>query len=450
MPKIARKDKDRKRRVAVKDNNYKMKIVRKPPPQKQKKVIVRQELVKDPKTGKAEYKDVYEVKDVKDARIDKMLSKTLYIPHQAPPKPFKYLRQVKEPYKQDKKKYPEPKAKYGTLQSYKKNRLLEIAKDKYDLPEKLTKKLDKEEIIDFINFRYQGVANAENKFAKTKVKLAKIEPVRNKAVKIEKSADPTKPYKKRITYGVMSQVGKIDKTAEELLNEAVKKNPKYKNIPAFGTYRKFDENIYNQFKAGNANLEDLVDELVTHLNIPESEKSKLPFLQPHQIQKMYNKAYKQSQKKEETDRYEGKIYMPKLEYQRAPNFAKAPQFVDYTGKPHSVASGVPAPIAYSELDHGFDYNEYIKPKEAKKLEKLEDRLKQTQLSQTSAKHEQDINDLYKQLQNKEAQLKTSIKLGNNEVEQRLKTEIKTLESKIKKSNSSSASSSSVSASKKKK
>ena len=168
--KLARKDKDRMKRKAVKDSHYRLKIKRAEQPQREKKVIVRQELVKDPKTGKSEYKDVYEVKDIPNLRLDKKLSKTLYIPHAPPPRVVKYLRPVKAHHISLEKKYPEPKAKFGDLEAYKKSRILDIAQKVYDLPEKKAKKFDKDDLIQFINDTYKERKIKPEKYTKTKIK----------------------------------------------------------------------------------------------------------------------------------------------------------------------------------------------------------------------------------------------------------------------------------------
>lgn len=442
--KLGRKEKDKLRRKPVKDDYYRFKIKRKAPPQAEKKVVVRQELVKDPKTGRAEYKNVYDVNDTNNSSINSKLSKTLYIPHQAPPKPFNYLRPVKQQHISNEKRYAEPKAKYGDLSGYKKNKVLEIAKSKYDLPDKLVGKLDKDELIEFIDLKYKGVKNPENRYARTKLKLEKIEPIRKKPIKIEKSADPTRPWEKVIHYGILSGnravKGDINDSEFEKLNKTY---PKLKT--KFGTLRGFDQNVYNRFKLGKATLEEIADELATHLKLPESEKEKLPYLTPNQLQKLYNKAYKHSLKNEEDVRYKTKFYMPKFEYQRGPNFGRAPQFLDYTGRPHAVGSGVAPPVAYTKLDEGFDYQEYVKPKEVKKLEKLEDRLQHTKVGTMTLQHRQDINDLYAELLKKESQLNKAIKRGDDGTTAVLKAEIGKLENRIIKIESKAGSSSSSSA-----
>jgi hypothetical protein len=423
--KVPRRIREKMKRKPAKQSEYvRYKIRREPPPKEEKKIVARQELIKDEKTGKAKYQTVYEVKNVPDDKFKKKLAKSLYIPKHPPPKEIRYYRDVKPQFKDIKIKYEDP-SRYGDLRLYKKSRIIEIAKNKYGLPDKLAGKLDKDELVDFINFKFEGKDKVDQKFAKTKIKLAKIEPIRGAAVTIKKSQDPTKPYKKTIKYGALQQTGKKAESAEEKLNAAVKANPNFRNVAPFGTYRKFDEHIYQAYKAGNVNLENLVDELVTHLNISDKEKLNLKYLAPDQIEKLYKKAYKQSTKGEQA--YEGKIFMPKLQYQRAPNFAKAPEFRDYTGKSHVVGSIAP-PIAYSEIDDDFDYKEYEKPKSLKKIEKLENILPQTAFYQQTG---QDINDLRAQLTQKEMNMTQAFKQGDQQLGDQLKLEVKALKDDIK-------------------
>lgn len=148
--KVGRAHRDRKRRVAPKEKSKPTRrIVREPPPKKQKKVVSTQELVRNPRTGKMEYKDVYKVQEVRDPERDKKLEKTLYIPKVAPEKERRYLRSVPPQFRNATKRYNDP-VKYGDLSLYKKARVMQIAKDKYDLTDKLSKHLDKDDLIRYL------------------------------------------------------------------------------------------------------------------------------------------------------------------------------------------------------------------------------------------------------------------------------------------------------------
>ena len=329
-------------------------------------VVIRQELVKDPKTGKSEYKDVYEVKDIPNLRLDKKLSKTLYIPPAPPPREVKYLRPVKAHHISLEKKYPEPKAKFGDLEAYKKSRILDIAKKVYDLPEKTAKKFDKDDLIQFINDAYKERKIKPEKYTKTKVKLAKIEEIKPSMFDVLPSLDPTKPWKKRIVKGALSIKGTKKETAEEKMARSLPAHypPELRTV---GHARPFNPRIYADFKAGVVNPKFLADEIATHTDMSDRDKIMLQFLDDKQLKKLYKKAYKQSLKPE-TEKFSEKIYMPKLHHQKVANFAAPVEILDYTGTPH-VVGRVKQPLAYTELE-SFNPKDYMKSKDQKKIEKI--------------------------------------------------------------------------------
>lgn len=373
--KVPRHIKDKKKRKPAPQNYvYASRIVRKEPPKGEKKIIARQELIKDETTGKAKYHTVYEVKDSYDDKLKQKMKGKLYLPAQAPVKEFRYYRDPKPQFKDIKIKYDDP-SRYGSLDAYKKSKLIQIAKDRYGLNDKMSSKLDKEEIIDFIQQKYQGQEKPEKKYVKQKIKLAPLEPVRNSIMKITPSPDPRYPYAKKIEYGVRSGnraiVGRADDSAEAQLLRT------YRHFAEpFGSYRKMDDALYNQFNQGNANLEEIIDELATHLDMPDSEKLKLAYLTEKQLLKLYKKTYKLSLKEPE-ERFEGKVYFPKFEMQQASHIARAPQIKGYLPNQTHIVGQHEPPYAYHTMKGGFDINQYNLTPEQKKLNELQDLLQQT-------------------------------------------------------------------------
>lgn len=345
--KVGRVHRDRKRRKPVKEKEKPARrIVRGEPPKKHKKVVVTQELVRNPRTGKMEYKDVYKVSEVRDPRRDKKLEKTLYIPKVAPEKERKYLRYVPPQFRDATKRYENPN-KYGDLSLYKKSRIMQIAKDKYDLTDKLAKHLDKDDLIKYINKRYKKADTFRDQdYLPKQIKLAKVEPIRKKRVVYKPSEDPNNPLAGTLSYGKLQYKGKKKgaMTPFETLNKEMDKRGNiFDEVPRFGTKRKMDPDVYKEFQKGNINPDILIAELVTHLDLPDDEKANLHRLTDKQAKSLYKKAYKLSLKDEDV-KFEKTIKFPKIKYQpNGGNFAKAPTFLDEVGKSHVFSKNTRPP-----------------------------------------------------------------------------------------------------------
>ncbi len=359
--------KDKHKRVAhVSKKKSGKRIVREAPPKQQNKIVVTQELVRDPTTGKAKYKDVYNVKKVDDKKIDKNI---LYIPKRAPEKERTYLRAVKPQFESVKRKYDNPD-RYGTLEAYKKSRLLQIAKQNYGLSDKLSKHLDKADIIRYINKRYRlGDDLDEKKYLPSSIQLMKAEPVRTGEFEFFASRDPNDPSASHLRYktsgltkgGHKTKVFEFDarptgatSTAEiyRQINQEIEDKIKIesskkgleahaitdlRNMPRFGTHRSMDKDLYAEFQQKTADKGDLIREITTHINLPYEEKLKLHRLNEDQIGRLYKKMYKYSLKTDEEKFVKG-FRFEKLQFQpNAPNYAKAPQLTDLTGKPNVVS-----------------------------------------------------------------------------------------------------------------
>lgn len=335
--KVGRFHRDRKRRKAVKDKEKPARrIVRGDPPKKHKKVVATQEMVRNPKTGKMEYKDVYKVTEVRDPVRDKHLEKTLYIPKVAPEKERRYLRYVPPQFRDASKRYENPN-RYGDLSLYKKSRIMQIAKDKYDLTDKLAKHLDKDDLIKYIKKRYKKADTFRDEdYLPQKIKLRKVEPIRTKHINYQ----PNRGFDASVTYGkggANNLIGhaSLTKSAFEDLNEKLDANPLYSNIPKFGQFRKMSEIKYKRFLEGKLPKEDMQSELLTHLKI--EDPSIIITLDDKQLTKLYKKAYKMSKKPDE-EKFSKSINFPKFKQNNSGNFGKAPVIRDPTGKPFIVGT----------------------------------------------------------------------------------------------------------------
>lgn len=350
--KVGRAHRDRKRRVAPKDKSRAARrIVREPPPKKQKKVVATQELVKNPRTGNMEYKDVYKVQEVRDPERDRKLEKTLYIPKTAPEKERKYLRYVPPQFRDATKRYDNP-AKYGDLSLYKKARVMQIAKDKYDLTDKLAKHLDKDDLIRYIKKRHKKADTFRDEdYLPTKIKMRKVEPIRKQPIEYQKK----KGFDATIKYGKGSNnlTGntKLSSNAFQDLNRKLDTNPKYAGLARFGTFREMSEKKYNKFLEGNLPKDEMQSELLTHLSI--NDPSIIITLDDKQLSKLYKKTYKMS-KKSNDERFSKTIHFPKFKQSNSGNFSKAPVIKDPTGKPFVLGQvdlrHIISPIARPNVD----------------------------------------------------------------------------------------------------
>jgi hypothetical protein len=331
MPKVGRQHKDRsKRKPHISKQPKRYAIVRSEGPQKERKIVVRKELVKDPETGKAVYKDIYDIKDiaVKDNK------KVLYIPKKMKPKEFKYLREEPPQFREAKFSFANPFEKYGDLNQYKKNTLIKIAKEQYGLKEGMAIKMDKEDVIKFMRDRWKGKNIKESNFLKHKFKLGGVEPERNKEISYYTDVDGKFVFK----YGKKSY--KADDPLRpkfEQINEKILANPKHKNIPLLGTTRPFDENLWIAFNEGRADKRDIASELMMHLKMDEDEKLKLPFYKDKTLFQLYKKAYKQSLKDDST-KFTEPFYLPSMHLQPSPGFSNPPYIKDELGKKWTVGT----------------------------------------------------------------------------------------------------------------
>jgi hypothetical protein len=363
--KVGRAQRDRKKRKAPKEKvKPARRIVRGEPPKKHKKVVATQELVRNPRTGKMEYKDVYKVSEVRDPKRDKKLEKTLYIPKVAPEKERRYLKYVPPQFRDATKRYDNPD-KYGDLSLYKKSRLMQIAKDKYDLTDKLAKHLDKDDVIKYIKKRYKKADTFSDKdYLPKTIKLAKVEPVRPRKVVYIPSEDPENPLDGTLSYGKLQYKGKLKGTMTpfETLNMELDKRQNFKKVPRFGTKRKMNPKVYADLKKGNIDPDVLIAELVTHLDLPDDEKANLHRLTEKQAISLYKKAYKLNLKGDDV-KFEKSIKFPKIQYQpNGGNFAQAPRFIDEIGKPHVFSKNVRPPPSIT-LFEPFNYDPKGKEKE---------------------------------------------------------------------------------------
>jgi len=344
--KIPRVVRDRNRRIAVKRNDKMFaKIIREEPPKGSAKIVAREEMIKDPQTGKAKLQTVYEVKKEKNPHIKQNL---LYIPKVPPEKERKYLRKELPQFKNAPVRYPNVD-KYGDLKSIKKNRLIEIAKNEYDLPDKLQKEFNKGEIIRFMKDRSEGKIKSVHDYLPNKVRLAKIEPVRDKPILYQ--VDPLNPLQSRIKYGNKSLFGNQKKSAFESMNQFIQANPKWRNIPLFGSTRKMDETIYQKFKSGTAGLDEVIGEIMLHIDLPDEERLKLTYLDKDQAEAIYKKMYKESLKPD-SEKFNKPIRLPEFKMHNTPHLSKAPMIKDTLGKSHVVGT-VPFPEVINPL---FSYS----------------------------------------------------------------------------------------------
>lgn len=393
--KVGRAAKEKRRRKAVIVPYKGKQIIRTVPPTKEKKVFVTQELVKDPKTGKAKYVDVVKVKD----QPRKSDGNVLYIPKVAPEKERRYLRAVKPQFEKIEKRYQDP-SKWGTLEAYQKKRLLSIAKENYDLPDKLVKYMSKDDVIRFIKKRYKkGLSLDVERFMPREVKLQKVEPIRPGRITYRPSTDPTDPFGGKLQYEDVVKktqtIGKgkaqkkvqipeivtIEATGagydpkslyanmnaeidayiqkEKAKGRGVKSHMYYdvKGMQKFGEYRPMKADLYQQFKQGTAPKQRILAEIVTHIDLPYEDRIKLHTLNEKQVGKLYKKLYKHSTKKREEGqeemKYEEPFRFPEFKFQpNAPHYSSAPVLIDVVGEPH-VASKKNIPKAmniYEQYD----------------------------------------------------------------------------------------------------
>lgn len=352
--KIPRVVRDRNRRVA---HNRKEKrfatIIREEPPKGKAKIISREEMIKDPQTGKAKLQTVYEVKKEKNPHLKPEI---LYIPKVPPEKERKYLRKELPQFKNPQIRYPNVD-KYGDLKAIKKSRLIEIAKTEYDLNEKGVKYFDKDDLIKYLEDRSKGKIKAPEQYIPNKVRLARIEPIRNEPIRFK--IDPSNPYNSQIAYGKISVSGNQvkRKSAVAVFNKMLEKNPKWANVPKIGETRPFDETIHKQFMAGLAPTGALLSEIMLHTDLPDRQKTNLMYLEPAQLGKIYKKLYKASIKPEK-EKFNQVIRLPEFDMTNVPKYAKAPKFKDPKGKSHVVGSK-PFPYAINPLlpyDYDIEYN----------------------------------------------------------------------------------------------
>ena len=327
--KVSRADRERKRRVAPKSKYKKARrIIREAPPKAEKKAVLTTEMVRNPNTGKMEKKEVYKLQEVKDPKREKKLAKNLYIPKEAPEKERRYLRFVPPQFRDATKRYENPN-KYGDLSLYKKSRLMQIAKDKYDLTEALAKHLDKEDLQRYIKKRYKKADTFSDKdYLPTKIKLRKVEPIRDLNIKY----DPNRGFDAVLSYGkggsnAFTGETKPGISAFEDLNRKFKKK---KNIVPFGEYRKMNEKKYKKFMEGKLPIDEIQAELLTHLNI--LDPSIILTLDDKQLNKLYKKAYKLDQKKPD-EKFSKQINFPKFKQTNSGNFSKAPLLTSPSGIP---------------------------------------------------------------------------------------------------------------------
>ena len=356
MPKESRHIRDRRNRKVVKSKgHYKYKVVRKEPPKAEKKVVARQEIIKDEKTGKAKITTVYDIKDVQDDKMKKKLKNKLYIPYHPPPKEIRYKRDEKPQFKDVKIKYKDPSS-YGSLSAYKKSQLIKIAKDQYGMGDKLAQNIDKDDIIKYINKKFAGKEIRDENFLPTKLKLQRVEPVRKQPISYIR--DPANPLKFEFYYG-KKKIGVTDDPHTpkfDQLNAKFQKDLTMKHVKPLGTSRKFSKKIHERFINGMAHPDELVSELMTHLDLPHDEKLKLTHLPINEINKLYKKSYKQSLLPEDV-RYQKPILFKKLHYAQSPSFAQPPLIKDPIGKLH-VAGSVPFPgplLPYNDFDYDVEY-----------------------------------------------------------------------------------------------
>lgn len=352
--KIPRVVRDRNRRMAVKRNDKMFaKIIREEPPKGKAKIIAREEMIKDPQTGKAKLQTVYEVKKEKNPHIK---ADVLYIPKVPPEKERKYLRKELPQFKNAPVRYPNVD-KYGDLKSIKKNRLIEIAKTEYDLNEKGAKYFDKDDLIKYLEDRSKGKIKAPEQYMPNKVRLARIEPIRNEPIRFK--IDPVDPFNSQITYGKKTVSGNkaAGETAVDVMNRTWASNRKWKNIPKIGETRQFDKRIHQQFVAGTASPEDLLSEIMLHTDLPDKQKTDLMYLDPDQLGKIYKKLYKTSLKPEQ-EKFKQVVRLPEFNMSNVPRYAKAPLFKDPKGDTHAVGTK-PFPYAINPLlpyDYIKQYN----------------------------------------------------------------------------------------------
>jgi hypothetical protein len=349
--KKARKDRDREgRKPYIKRVKNYAEIIREEPPKGKAKIIAREELIKDPATGKAKLQTVYEVKKEKNPHIR---PNVLYIPKVPPEKDRTYLRK-ENPVHHKGVKYPNAE-KYGDLNTIKKNRLIEIAKAEYDLNDKGVKNFNKEEVIKYLQDRSRGKIKTAKQYLPNKVRLARVEPIRKQPIVYK--VDPLDPYSKKsqIMYGAIKASGDAAKreSAADAFNRMLDANPKWKNVPKIGETRPFNAALHNKVIAGNADPDEILGEIMVHLDLPEEQKMNLIYLEPSQLNKIYKKLYKAS-KKPESEKFKQIVRLPEFEMTNVPKYAKAPIFKDPIGKPHVVGTK-PFPKAVNPL-YGYDYN----------------------------------------------------------------------------------------------
>ncbi len=378
--KISRVVKDRRKRKKISDQYKGRKIVRGAPPTKEKKVLVTQQLVKDPKTGKAKYTDVISVKDA-----PRKSDGTLYIPRKMPEKERRYLRPVKPQFAEFQKKYPDP-TRWGSLELYKKNRLLSIAKENYDLSENLAKHLSKDDIIRYIKKRHrEGAALDEGRYLPREMKLMKVEPYRGTAdIKYRPSKTADEPFagtfemdfgkrkiwddpiynkktkkwvkkKKEVNLKFVAKGRGTDpESIQKNLDDQIKgflkqedtkgggaKTQIYRTLrdmPKLGETRIMDKDIYNRFKTGAHTRREILTEVATHIDLPLEERMKLNLMTDDQLERLYKKAYKQSLKKVEEGRYERPFRFEKPYYEpNSPHFGTPPEMISRANKPLMVS-----------------------------------------------------------------------------------------------------------------
>jgi hypothetical protein len=349
IPRIVR---DRNRRQYVNKNEKTFaSIIRDNPPKGKAKIISHEEMIKDPITGKTQLKTIYEVKKEKNVHIRPDI---LYIPTKPPEKERRYLRK-ENPVRNKEIRYPNID-KYGDLSQMKKSRLIDIAKNEYDLTEKLQKEFSKDELIKFMKDRSDGKIKSIHDYLPMKMRLAKIEPIRNKKVKY--TVDKSNPLSTELFYGDMSVKGDATKAAFDKMNDLLKSNKKWKNVPLFGTTRPMNEVIYEQFLEGKAPLEQLVSQIILHADLPPNQKLNLMYLDKDQVGEIYKKMYKQSLKPE-SEKFSKPIRLPEFKMHNTPHLTKAPTFADPLRQTHIVGSNVPFPYVINPL-LDYDYDAYYK------------------------------------------------------------------------------------------
>ena len=112
--------------------------------------------------------------------------------------------------------------------------------------------LEMDEVIKYMKDRTASKIKTADQYLPNKVRLARIEPVRSKA--IEYKIDQNDPFNSELKYGKYKTKGNAatKESAADILNKVITQNPNWTNIPKIGDTRKFSNYIHSRFVQGTA------------------------------------------------------------------------------------------------------------------------------------------------------------------------------------------------------